>query len=151
MMEVYMNRVVAALFALLMFATVAFAAGDSATEQKLTQMEKGLWEAWKNHDAEPFKKVMDDSIDVGTGGIRNGDQLIKDMGSTTCTVTSYSLDTPTFKWTDKNTVLIVYRASQDAACGDQKMPPTVWATSLWVKKGGAWKSVFHQETAAGKD
>jgi hypothetical protein len=138
--------------ALLAFAMFAFAeGGNSATEQTLTQTEKGLWEGWKGHDAEPFKKVnMDGAIDVGTGGIRMGDQLVKDMGSTMCTVTSYSLDTPTFKWLDKNSVLMVYRANQDAVCADQKLPPVIWATTLWVKKGGAWKAMFHQETAASK-
>ena len=126
----------------------AFAQNNSATEQNLTQTEKGLWEAWKNHDVEPFKKVMADGIDVGTGGIRTGDQVIKEMGSTQCTVTSYSLDTPTFKWIDKDTVLMTYRASQDATCNNEKAPPVVWASSLWVKKNGNWKAIFHQETAA---
>jgi hypothetical protein len=146
----YMNKLIVVLLALLVCATLVFAAGDAATEQNLTQTEKGLWEGWKNHDAGPFKKVMDDGLDVGMGGIRTGDQLLKDMGSTECTVTSYSLDTPTFKWIDKSTVLMVYRASQDATCGDQKLPPSVWASSLWVKKSGGWKAMFHQETAADK-
>jgi len=134
--------------ALLACAMFAFAQNNSATEQNLTQTEKGLWEAWKNHDVEPFKKVMADGIDVGTGGIRTGDQVIKEMGSTQCTVTSYSLDTPTFKWIDKDTVLMTYRASQDATCNNEKAPPVVWASSLWVKKNGNWKAIFHQETAA---
>ena len=145
-----MNKVMVVILALLASATMAFAAGDAATEQNLMQTEKGLWEGWKNHDTAPFKKVMDDGVDVGAGGIRTGDQLLKDMGSTQCTVTSYSLDTPTFKWIDKNTVLVVYRASQDAICGEQKLPPSVWASSLWVKKGGSWKAMFHQETGADK-
>jgi hypothetical protein len=149
--EVIVNRVIVVLVALLACAMLAFAAGgDPATEQNLTQTEKGLWEAWKNHDVEPFKKTMSDGLDVGMGGIRTADQLLKDMGSTECTVTSYSLDTPTFKWIDKNTVLMVYRASQDATCGNQKVPPVVWASSLWAKKNGSWKAMFHQETAAGK-
>ena len=144
-----MTRVIA-LVALLACAVVAFAAGgDSATEQNLTQTEKSLWEAWKNHDAEPFRKTAtDDALDVSTVGIRNTDQLLKDMGSSACTVTIYSLDTATFKWIDKNSVFMVYRASQDATCDGQKVPPVVWATSLWVKKNGSWKNMFHQETAA---
>jgi hypothetical protein len=144
-----MTRVIVAV-ALLTCAMVAFAAGgDPATEQNLTQTEKSLWEAWKNHDAEPFRKTsMDDALDVGMGGIRTTDQLLKDMGSSLCTVTSYALDTPTFKWIDKNSVFMVYRANQDATCDGQRVPPVVWATSLWVKKNGSWKAMFHQETAA---
>lgn len=145
-----MNKVGVVLAALLVCAIMAFAAGgDQATEQSLMQTEKSLWEAWKNHDAEPFKKTStDDALDVGMGGIRNMDRLLKDMGSSACTVTSYSLDSPTFRWVDKNSVFVVYRASQDATCDGQKVPPVVWATSLWVKKNGSWKNMFHQETAA---
>jgi hypothetical protein len=137
--------------AMLACAMLAFAeGGNSATEQNLTKMEKDLWEAWKVRDVEPFKKAMGDSLDVGGGGIRTADQLLKDIGSTECTVTSYSVDSPTFKWIDKNTALMAYRANQDATCGGDKLPGTVWASSLWVKKNGGWKFVFHQETAANK-
>jgi hypothetical protein len=144
-----MKRMIVA--AMLACATLALAEGNnSAVEQNLTQTEKGLWEAWKARDVEPFKKVMADGVDVGGGGVRSGDQVIKDIGSTQCTVTSYSLDPPTFKWIDKNTVLMAYRASQDATCGGDKVPEAVWASSLWVKKNGGWKAVFHQETPATK-
>ncbi|HEX4343161.1 MAG TPA: nuclear transport factor 2 family protein [Verrucomicrobiae bacterium] len=125
----------------------AFAFGQTSTEQTLTQTEKGLWEGWKTHNAEPFKKVMSDGIaDLGADGIQTGDQLLKNMASTDCTVSSYSMDTPTFKWIDKNTVLMVYRASQDATCNGEKVPPAVWASTLWAKKGADWKAMFHQET-----
>jgi len=30
---------------------------NAATEQKLVDMEKSLWEAWKNHDSAPFQKL----------------------------------------------------------------------------------------------
>ena len=96
-----MKRMIVA--AMLACATLALAEGNnSAIEQNLTQTEKGLWETWKVRDVEPFKKVMADGVDCG-GGVRSGDQVIKDIGSTQCTVTSYSLDTPTFKWIDKDT------------------------------------------------
>jgi hypothetical protein len=122
--------------------------GNSATEQKLTQLEKDLWEGWKTHNVEPFKKSMNDAIDVAGSGIANADQVAKEIGSTECTINGYSIDSPTFKWIDKNITLMAYHATQDATCGTERLPGAVWASSLWVKKGGEWKSVFHQETAA---
>lgn len=128
---------------------LAFAqGGNSATEEKLGQMEKDLWEAWKTHNVEPFKKSMSDALDVGSGGIVGTDQMIKEIASTECTVNGYALDKPTFKWLDNNTALVAYHATQDATCGTEKLPPAFWASSIWVKKGGEWKSVFHQETPA---
>ena len=133
----------------LAFSAMAFAqGGNSATEQKLNQMEKDLWEGWKTHSTEPFKKSMSDAIDVSGGGIASSDQIQKEIASAECTVNSYSIDDPTFKWIDKKTALLAYHATQDATCGNEKLPPAVWASSLWVNKGGTWTSVFHQETPA---
>lgn len=137
--------------AVVVLACVALAfgqGGNSATEEKLGQMEKDLWEAWKTHNVDPFKKSMSDALDVGSGGIMSTDQMIKEIASTECTVNGYALDKPTFKWLDKNTALMAYHATQDGTCGSEKLPAAVWASSIWVKKGGEWKSVFHQETPA---
>ena len=122
---------------------------SSEAEQKLSQMEKDLWEAWKNHDVEPFKKAMAaQSVNVGSGGVAGTEQAIKDLGSSDCKVSGYSLADTNFTWFDKNTVLMTYKADQDATCNGQKVPGTVWASSLWVNKGKQWKAAFHQETPA---
>jgi hypothetical protein len=124
---------------------------NSATEQKLAAMEKDLWEAWKNHDAEPFKKNMsDDSVNVNMGGVEGTAEVVKEISEPLCKVTSYSLSDTKFTWLDKNTALMTYKATQDVTCGDQKQPDTVWASSVWMKKGKDWKAVFHQETPAAK-
>jgi hypothetical protein len=122
---------------------------SNGTEQKLSQMEKDLWEAWKNHDVEPFKKAMAaQSVNVGSGGVAGTDQALKDLGSSDCKVTSYALADTNFTWFDKNTVLMTYKADQDATCNGQKIPGVVWASSLWVNKDKQWKAAFHQETPA---
>ena len=123
--------------------------GDSAVEQKLTQMEKELWEAWKNKQVDPFKKVMAaESMSVGTSGIVGTEQAISAIGSHDCKVAGYTVGQPQFMWLDKNSVMMAYPATQDAVCGGEKAPPEVWATSMWVKHGNDWKAVFHQETPA---
>jgi hypothetical protein len=122
---------------------------SNGTEQKLTQMEKDLWEAWKNHDVEPFKKAMStQSVNVGSGGVAGTEQALKDLGSSDCKVASYTLADTKFTWFDKNTVMMTYKADQDATCNGQKIPGTVWASSLWVNKDKQWKAAFHQETPA---
>jgi hypothetical protein len=122
---------------------------NTAAEQKIEQMEKGLWEAWKNHDMEPFKRDMAaQSVNVGSGGVAGTEQALKDLSSGDCKVASYSLSDTGFTWFDKNTVMVTYKANQDATCNGQKVPEVVWASSLWTNKGGQWKAAFHQETPA---
>jgi hypothetical protein len=122
---------------------------NEATEQKLVEMEKSLWEAWKNHDSAPFQKMLSsDSVNVTPAGVASTEQAVKDAASPDCKVNSYSVEYPKAIWIDKDAVLLTYKATQDAVCGGQKPPETVWASSLWVKKGNEWKAAFHQETAA---
>ena len=45
-------------------------------------------------------------------------------------------------------VILTYKADQDVTCGGQKMPSTVYASSIWKKQGGKWWAAFHQETPA---
>ena len=62
----------------------AKASGNSATEQKLAQMEKELWEGWKNKDTAVFKKYMAaKSMNVGTSGVAGTEQAIDDLSKST--------------------------------------------------------------------
>ena len=121
--------------------------GNAATEQKLVEMEKSLWEAWKNHDSGIFQKALTpESVNVTAMGIQGTEQTVKDAGSSDCKVNSYSLEDTKSTWVDKDAVLLTYKASEDVVCASQKLPGAVWASSLWVKKGNEWKAAFHQET-----
>jgi hypothetical protein len=122
---------------------------NAATEQKLVDMEKSLWEAWKNHDSAPFQRLLAaESVNVSPMGVNGTEQAVKDAGSADCKVNSYSLEDPKATWIDKDAVLLTYKSTQDAVCGGQKVPETVWSSSLWVKKGNEWKAAFHQESPA---
>ena len=121
--------------------------GNAAAEQKLVEMEKSLWEAWKNHDSGAFQKALiPESVNVTAIGIQGTEQAVKDAGSSDCKVNSYSLEDAKSTWVDKDTVLLTYKATEDVVCASQKLPSAVWASSLWVKKGNEWKAAFHQET-----
>src|ERR1700693_5757368 len=122
---------------------------NAATEQKLVDMEKSLWEAWKNHDSAPFQKLLSsDSVNVNPMGVTGTEQAVKDIGGSDCKVNTYSVEDPKATLDEKDAVLLTSKATQDAVCGGQKVPETVWASSLWVKKGNEWKAAFHQETPA---
>ena len=134
------------LLGLVVCATLGFAA---AGDDKIVQTEKDLWEGWKNHDATLFKKVLPtDAIIVAPEGVMGGEETIKNISSTECTVNSYSLENTKITWLNKNTALLTYKGNQDAVCGGQKVPAVVWASSIWVNQKGEWKNVFHQETPA---
>ena len=75
--------------------------GNAATEQKLVEMEKSLWEAWKNHDSGIFQKALTpDSVNVTAMGIQGTEQTVKDAGSSDCKVNSYSLEDTKSTWVE---------------------------------------------------
>jgi hypothetical protein len=71
---------------------------------------------------------------------------MKGISSTSCTVNGFTLSDFSYMWLDKDTVLMTYKATQDATCGGTKIPDKVIASSIWQNKGGKWLSPFHQET-----
>jgi hypothetical protein len=148
-----MKKLVVVAVGLLAFGTFGFCQAakgkNSDVEQKLTSAEKQLWEAWKNKDMAPFKQnLTDDTVMVdATGVVQGKDKAVDGMTKTPCDVKSYSLGDIKVDWIDKDAALLTYKADSDATCGGQKSPPSVYASSLWVKKNGKWLGAFHQETA----
>jgi len=150
-----MRKLLVVAVGLLAFGTMSFAQAtkgkNADAEQKLISAEKQLWEAWKNKDGEPFKQSLtDDSVMIDQTGIVQGkDKAVDNLTKMPCDVTSYSVGDIKVDWIDKDTALLTYKADADATCGGQKVPPSVYASSLWVKKSGKWQAAFHQETAVG--
>jgi len=150
-----MRKLLVVAVGLLAFGNLGFAQAakgkNSDAEQKLTSSESKLWEAWKNKDGEPFKQnLTDDSVMIDMTGIVQGkDKAVDSMMKTPCEVKSYSLGDIKVDWVDKETALLTYKAQADATCGGQKVPPAVYASSIWVNKNGKWLNAFHQETPVG--
>jgi hypothetical protein len=156
-----MKRAVALVLAFLVLATVAVINAQSkgtvqpkgknaSVEQKLIDMEKQFWEAWKNKNGDPFRQNLTEQfVIVGEGGVGRGQNtVIDDVTKGDCDVKSYALSDLKVDWLDDDMALLTYRADEDASCGGHKLPATVYAGSLWQKKGSKWLSAFHQETPA---
>jgi hypothetical protein len=47
-----------------------------------------------------------------------------------------------------DTAILTYSATQDATCGGAAEPSPVWASTVFVRRGGKWLAAFHQETPA---
>jgi hypothetical protein len=108
--------------------------------------EKKLWEAWKNKDAKPFKATLAaDSVMIGGGGVEGKADSIKEITDMPCEVKSYELSD--FKLTTINSgaVLLTYKGVVDGTCAGQAVP-TVWASTVWISRGGRWQAFSHQET-----
>lgn len=121
-----------------------------ATSQRLIiATERKLWEAWKKGDIKVFRSnLSNDSVTIGDSGVSNKTASLKELEDHKCEVKSYELSDIKVTFLNNDAALITYKATQDATCGGEAVPPAVWASSAYVKRGGRWWAASHQETTA---
>ncbi len=119
---------------------------DNSVEARLIAIEKQSWEEWKNKNGGFFQTLLtDEAVNVGVGGLSNKSQIVKSTSSD-CEVKSFSVDNFKVVMLDKNVALLTYAAIQDGVCGGRTIPAKVFASSVYVKRGGKWLNAFYQET-----
>jgi hypothetical protein len=110
--------------------------------------EKKLWEAWKNQNIKLFKATLSsDSVMIGDTGVANKTEALKAL-EVPCEVKSYELSDLKVTFLNSSAALLTYKSTQDATCGGQQVPATVWSSSAYVLRGGKWLAASHQETPA---
>jgi hypothetical protein len=110
--------------------------------------EKKLWEAWKTQNIKQFKATLaSDSVMIGDSGVANKAEAIKAL-EVPCEVKSYELSDIKVTFLNNSAALLTYKSTQDATCGGQPVPATVWSSSAYVLRGGKWLAASHQETPA---
>ena len=140
-------------FTALLTLIVPFALGqmkrNDPIEAQLVALEKRAFEAWKNKDRKFFEDHMSEAgqyLDAdGTGGKA---QYVKAIMDNNCTVSRYSLDNTKVTMLSDDVALLIYRYAHDAVCGGHPEASPLWASTMYVKRGGKWLIAFHQEIAA---
>jgi hypothetical protein len=118
-------------------------------EAQLIKYENELWEAWKNKNGKPFQaRLSSDGVTVGEQGTSSKAETVKAIATLGCDIKSFKLSDYKLVSLDSNVALLTYKATEDGSCGGTALPPVVWAASTYVRRGGKWLAVFHQETPA---
>jgi hypothetical protein len=113
---------------------------------RIIATEKKLWEAWKNKDVKPFKaNLAADSVMISETGVAGKADMVKEIASMPCEVKSFELSDFKTTFLNSGTVLLTYKGVADGTCAGTALP-TVWASSVYVNRGGRWLAASHQET-----
>jgi hypothetical protein len=130
-------------------ANAAKPAGAAPTADALMAMENKAWEAWKNKDAKYFEEFTADPFvgfnDRGERATRA--ETIKMITEDKCEVKSMTLSDPKLTMAGADAAVLTYKAAQDATCEGHKLPATVTAATVFVRKGDGWKAAYHNEVA----
>lgn len=149
-----MKRSIAAL-ALLAAVASAFAAGqvrrDDPAEAEIVALERRAFEAWKNKDKKFFEdNLAEDGQYLAADGVGAKAQYVQAIAGNSCKVTTYSLDNTKVTMLNKDAALLTYRYTHDAVCGETPEASPLWASTIYVRRGGRWLIAFHQEIPAAK-
>ena len=146
-----MKRSIIALALLTLAAT--FALGQTkpndSVEAQIVALEKSAFEAWKKKDKKFFEEHMSENGQyLDLNGVGGKAQYVKAIIDNDCTVSRYSLDNTKVTLLSKDVALLTYRYAHDVVCGGNPEASPLWATTVYVKRGGKWLIAFHQEIAA---
>jgi uncharacterized protein (TIGR02246 family) len=119
------------------------------SQRAIIATERKLWEAWKNKDMKAFRSNLSaDAIMIGDSGVADKKTAVSAMEGMACEVTSYELSDIKVTFLNSSTAIMTYKSAQDATCGGEKVPPSVWSSSVYVMRNGRWYAASHQETTA---
>lgn len=120
---------------------------DSVLRETLIALERRSWVAWQNHDGKFFTNFLsDDHVEIHNYGITDKASVVAGVSSPACKVETYNISEPRFTRVAADSALLTYRAEQKTTCGAFPVPSPVWATSLYVIRGGRWLNVLYQQT-----
>ncbi|MDX6501203.1 MAG: hypothetical protein QOG23_4463 [Blastocatellia bacterium] len=146
-----MKRSIIALALLTLVVTFAFGQmkRNDPVETQIVALEKMAFEAWKNKDRKFFEDHMFDAGQyLDADGVGGKAQYVKAIIDNNCTVSRYSLDNTKVTMLSNDVALLTYRYAHDAVCGGHPEASPLWASTVYVKRGGKWLIAFHQEIAA---
>lgn len=119
------------------------------SQKAIIATERKLWEAWKKQDMKPFKANLSaDAVMIGDTGVADKKTSLTAMEGMKCEVKSYELMDIKVTFLNSSTAIMTYKSTQDATCGGEAVPATVWSSSVYVMRGGRWYAASHQETVA---
>lgn len=148
--DIKMKKIIVSIMVILTsVAAVSAQKTDKSMDNALMAMEKQAWDAYIKKDGKFFGTFLtDDATLISEGGIASKAQSVNQISNHNCAFKNYSFNNFKTTMLDKDTALVTYEATQEGTCGGQNMPGKVYASSVYVKRGGKWVGAFHQETAA---
>lgn len=122
---------------------------DNSAEAEIVTLEKRAFEAWKNKDKQFFAAHMaEDGQYLDMNGVGGKAQYVQVIIDNNCTINSYALDKTKVTMLSKDAALLTYRYTYDIVCGGKPESGPLWASTVYVRRGGKWLIAFHQELPA---
>jgi ketosteroid isomerase-like protein len=119
-------------------------AGAGHSDQMLIDNSRATWEAYKSRDIAAMKALTAEDYAAYTlAGPSNLQQDIDTIAK--LTIESFTIDEPKVSWAAKDVAILRYKCDLKGSFDGKPFKP-VYATEVWVNRGGKWRIVSYQET-----
>lgn len=116
----------------------------AASDQMLIDNSRAVWEAYKSRNVEAMKALTAPEYAAYTqAGPSNLQQDIDTIAK--LTIESFTIDAPKVTWATKDVAILRYKCDLKGSFEGKAFKP-VYATEVWVNRGGKWQIVSYQET-----
>jgi uncharacterized protein (TIGR02246 family) len=118
-------------------------------EEELIALEKAGWDAWEKGDKSFLASFTEDAIYVvpGSGAMSGIEAIQAHVENHGCDVRSVDFADFDVRELSSDVAVVNYIVTQDMTCDGQKLPGTIFATSVYVRQDGEWLVTNYQETA----
>jgi ketosteroid isomerase-like protein len=116
----------------------------SNPDQMIIDRSKEVWEAYKNRNIPAIQALTgEDYVSFTQAGPSNLKQDIATIDK--LTIESYTLDDPKVSKPAKDVAILRYKCELKGSFDGKPFRP-VYATEVWVNRGGKWQIVSYSET-----
>jgi len=126
-----------------LFATIALSTAATPDKAAIEAKEKSAWEAFKDKNADAFKKVVDKDIRCVYAN-RLSTSLQNELAD------MQKWDMKSFEFSDfdmfsdeKDVIVTTYKVKVDGTADGKDMSGTYNAGSVWKLENGQWLAIFH--------
>ena len=115
-------------------------------QDKITQLDKAGWEAWKNKNGEWFEQnTTSNFVSISADGVSNKKDVITATISN-CNVNSYELENIEFIRVSEKSVLLTYKVTQDGTCNGAKLNSKIQVAANYIFQDDLWLEAFYMES-----
>lgn len=117
------------------------------SDQALIDSSRAVWEAYKSRNVATMKALTAD--EYASNALTGPSSLKEDVDTIDkLTIESFSIDEPKVTWVTKDVAILRYKCDLKGSFSGKPFRP-VYATEVWVNRGGKWRIISYQETPLG--
>jgi Domain of unknown function (DUF4440) len=140
------NKLSLGIVTLLAVATLCTAqtGATSKSDQALVDNSRAVWEAYKNRNVAAMKALTAD--EYASNALTGPSNLKMDVDTIDkLKIEAFTIDEPRVTWVTKDVAILRYKCNLKGSYDGKPFQP-VFATEVWVNRGGKWRIISYQET-----